>query len=189
MRAELISNLIVPTAIAIIAITIFIFVHPGMRLLFLPAMVAAYVCYLLTSYNRTPKPERILPIYLLALAIQFLHFAEEYVYGFYYRVAGLVDGMPPINTNLFVTFNMIAYCFFILGGLGLYKKVKFSMILVWFFAIAGVIGNAIWHPLFAVKVGGYFPGLYTSFAYWIVGPILLKRLWEVRGYGQGQAPA
>jgi pilus assembly protein TadC len=64
----------------------------------------------------------------------------------------------------------------------MYKGAKFSIILVWFFAIAGVIGNAIWHPLFAVRVGGYYPGLYTSFAYWIVGPILLKRLWEVREY-------
>ena len=29
-----------------------------------------------------------------------------------------------------------------------------------------------------LKVGGYFPGLYTSFAGWILGPILLKRLWR-----------
>jgi hypothetical protein len=54
------------------------------------------------------------------------------------------------------------------------------MIIVWFFAIGGVIGNAIWHPLLSLRVGGYFPGLYTSFAYLIVGPILLKRLWGER---------
>jgi hypothetical protein len=182
MNADSIINLFVPTAIAIIAIAIFILLHPGIRLLFVPAMVVAYVCHLLTSYNQTPKPERVMPIYLLALAIQFLHFAEEYVYGFHNRVVELVDGMPPISANLFVIFNMTAYCLFILGGLGIYKGAKFSMILVWFFAIASVMGNAIWHPLFAVRVGGYFPGLYSSFAHWIVGPILLKRLWEVRQY-------
>jgi hypothetical protein len=182
MRAAALINLIVPTAITIIAITIFVFVHPGIRLLFVPAMVVAYVCHMLTGYNRTIKPERVLPIYFLALAIQVLHFAEEYVYGFHHRVAELLDGMPPINTNLFVVFNMTAYCLFILGGLEMYKGAKLLQVLVWFFAIAGVIGNAIFHPLFAVRIGGYFPGLYTSFAYWIVGPILLKRLWEIREY-------
>ncbi len=51
------------------------------------------------------------------------------------------------------------------------------MIIVWFFAIC-VLGNAIWHLLLTLKVGGYFPGLYTSFAGWILGPILLQRLWS-----------
>jgi hypothetical protein len=87
-----------------------------------------------------------------------------------------MSGMPPFNTNVFVTFNMVAYSLFILGALGIYKGVKWPMIIVWFFTFGGVIGNSIWHPLLALKVGGYFPGLYTWFAYLIVGPILLKRL-------------
>jgi hypothetical protein len=124
-----------------------------------------------------PKVERVLPVYLVALAIQFLHFTEEYVYGFHQRVTEIMEGMPPFNINVFVTFNMIAYCLFLLAGLGMYKGIKFPMIIVWFFAIC-VLGNAIWHLLLTLKVGGYFPGLYTSFAGWILGPILLKRLWK-----------
>lgn len=65
---------------------------------------------------------------------------------------------------------------FVPAMIAIYKGVRFSLIIVWFFAFGGVIGNAIWHPLFALRVGGYFPGLYTSFAYLIVGPILWKRL-------------
>ena len=57
---------------------------------------------------------------------------------------------------------------------------KFPMVIVWFFTIAATLGNAVLHPLLAFKVGGYFPGLFTSFAYWILGPILFMRLWEVR---------
>jgi hypothetical protein len=79
---------------------------------------------------------------------------------------------------VFVAFNMVAYSLFILAGLGMYKGVRWSMIIVWFFVFAGVIGNAIWHPLMALRVGGYFPGLYTSFAYLIIGPILWQRLRE-----------
>ena len=170
-------NLIIPTVIAVISIMIFFFVHPAQKFSFVPAMVVALVCYLRTSYREMPKVERVLPIYLLALSIQFLHFTEEYVYGFHQRITEIMDGMPPFKINVFVAFNMIAYCLFLLAGLGMYKGIKFPMIIVWFFAIA-FLGNAIWHLLLTLKVGGYFPGLYTSFAYWIVGPILLMRLWE-----------
>jgi len=176
MTADRILKLMVPSLIAIIAIVIFLLVHPAQKFSFAPAMVLAFVCYLRTSYREMPKAERILPVYLVALAIQFLHFTEEYVYGFQFRVVEIMAGMPPFNVNVFVAFNMIAYCLFLLAGLGMYKGMKFPMIIVWFFAIC-VMGNAIWHLLLTLRVGGYFPGLYTSFAGWILGPILLKRLW------------
>ncbi len=177
MITDGILNLIVPTVIAIISIVIFFLIHPAQRLSFVPVMVVAFVCYLLTSYREMPKVERVLPIYLIALAIQFLHFTEEYIYGFHLRVTEIMAGMPPFNANVFLAFNMVAYCLFLLAGLGMYKGLKFPMIIVWFFAIV-VLGNAIWHLLLTLRVGGYFPGLYTSFAGWILGPILLKRLWE-----------
>ena len=170
-------NLIIPTVIAVISIMIFFFVHPAQKFSFVPAMVVALVCYLRTSYREMPKVERVLPVYLVALSIQFLHFTEEYVFGFPQRITEIMAGMPPFKINVFVAFNMIAYCLFLLAGLGMYKGIKFPMIIVWFFAIA-FLGNAIWHLLLTLRVGGYFPGLYTSFAYWIVGPILLMRLWE-----------
>lgn len=75
---------------------------------------------------------------------------------------------------------MIAYSLFLLGGLGVYKGMKWPMIFVWFFTFGGALGNGLWHPLLLLKVGGYFPGLFTSFAYWILGPMLFVRLWEVR---------
>lgn len=175
MTADRILNLIVPSLIAVIAIVIFFLVHPAQKFSFAPAMVLAFVCYLRTSYREMPQAERVLPVYLLALAIQFLHFTEEYVYGFQFRVAEIMAGMPPFNVNVFVAFNMIAYSLFLLAGLGMYKGMKFPMVIVWFFAVC-VLGNALWHLLLTLKVGGYFPGLYTSFAGWILGPLLLQRL-------------
>ena len=177
MTADRMLNLIVPFLIAVISIVIFFLVHPAQKFSFVPAMVLAFVCYLRTGYRVMPNAERILPLYLLALAIQFLHFTEEYVYGFQFRIAEIMTGLPPFNVNVFVAFNMIAYCLFLLAGLGMYKGMKFPMILVWFFAIC-FLGNAIWHLLLTLRVGGYFPGLYTSFAGWILGPILLSRLWR-----------
>jgi len=172
-----ILDLVVPALIAFGAIVIFFLVHPAQRFSFVPAMVVAFVCYLRTSYREMPNVKRVLPVYLIALAIQFLHFTEEYISGFQSRVSEIMAGMPPFDGNVFVAFNMIAYCLFLLAGLGMYKGIRFPMIIVWFFAIC-VLGNAIWHLLLTLKVGGYFPGLYTSFPGWILGPILLKRLSE-----------
>src|SRR5215210_2438458 len=177
MTTDGILNLFVPAAIAIISIVIFFLVHPAQKFSFAPVMILAFVCYLRTSYRVMPRAERILPVYLVALAIQFLHFTEEYVYGFQFRVTEIMAGMPPFNVNVFVAFNMIAYCLFLLAGLGMYKGMKFPMIIVWFFAIC-VLGNAIWHLLLTLRVGGYFPGLYTSLAGWVVGPAPLKQLWQ-----------
>jgi hypothetical protein len=178
MTADKILNLIVPALIAIISIVIFFIIHPAQRFSFAPAMILAFVCYLRTSYREMPEVERVLPLYLVALAIQFLHFTEEYLYGFQFRITEIMAGMPPFNANLFLAFNMIAYCLFLLAGLGMYKGMKFPMIIVWFYVIAGVVGNSIWHLLLTIRVGGYFPGLYTSLAGWILGPLLLKRLWR-----------
>jgi hypothetical protein len=177
MTAGRTVNLVVPGLIAIVAIVIFFLVHPAQKFSFVPAMVLALVCYLRTSYREMPDAARVLPVYLIALAIQFLHFTEEYIYGFQFRVTEIMAGMPPFNVNVFVAFNMIAYSLFLLAGLGMYKGIKFPMIIVWFFAIC-VLGNSIWHLLLTLRVGGYFPGLYTSFPGWILGPILLKRLGE-----------
>jgi len=179
--ANRLTDLVAPIAIAIGAIVIFFLVHPLQKYFFVPAMILALVCYFQTSYRKMPKPERVLPLYLLALAIQFLHFTEEYVYGFHVRVVEILDGTPPFSADVFVAFNMIAYCLFLLSGLGMYKGMKFPMIVVWFFTIAATVGNAVLHPLLAVRVGGYFPGLFTSFAYLIVGPVLFMRLWENPG--------
>ena len=178
MADQRMMDLIIPTAIAITGVAIFLVVHPAQKFAFLPSMILAFVCYLRTSYRMMPKPEAVLPIYLIGLAIQFLHFTEEYVYGFHFRVAEIMAGMPPFDPDVFVAFNMIAYALFILGAVGIYRGIRFSMIIVWFFAIGGALGNAIWHPLLAIRVGGYFPGLFTSLLYWILAPLLLKRLWK-----------
>ncbi len=180
MHADGIRDAVLPVAIGIVGIVVFFLVHPLQKFAFMPAMILALFCYFLTNYRTAPKPMRVLPVYLTALSLQFLHFTEEYVYGFHFRVVEIMEGVPPFDVNTFVAFNMIAYFLFLMGALGLYREMKWPMIFIWFFTFGGALGNAVWHPLLAVKVGGYFPGLFTSFAYLILGPILFMRLWEVR---------
>jgi hypothetical protein len=144
-------------------------------------MGVSYVLYLLTSYRRMPDPRDVLPIYLLAVGLQLLHFMEEFITGFHWRNPVEIYGADPFTAEEFVVSQMSVFFLLIIGAVGIYKGWKIPMVMVWFLVVFFLLINAVQHPIFAVVVGGYFPGLYTCFAGWVLGPILFKRLWEVRG--------
>lgn len=146
---------------------------------FLPAVPIAFAGFWLVSCRRGLNTARVLPVYLFAVAWQMLHFAEEYITGFYREFPRLIDGSAPYDINTFVAFNMFAYFMFLAAAVfAILGGVRTLLFPAWFFVIYGVWGNAIAHPTFALLDGGYFPGLYTSLAYWLIGPILLKRMLE-----------
>ncbi|WP_159500054.1 hypothetical protein [Microbacterium sp. 18062] len=84
-----------------------------------------------------------------------------------------------MSAEFFVWGNMGSYAAFTLGALALYKGWRVPLLIVWFFAIMGVAGNAIGHLIYAVIAGDvWFPGTVTSLAYWVIGPVLILRLWR-----------
>ncbi|WP_258303470.1 HXXEE domain-containing protein [Haloferax larsenii] len=130
-----------------------------------------------------PEPSRVLPVYLVAFGVQFLHFAEEFTTEFYTRWPVEVFNAAPFELSTFVQINMVSYAAFALGAIAIYRGIKGPMLIVWFFTLMGVIGNGILHPIYPILATGefgYFPGLYTSITYLILGPLLFSRLWEVR---------
>ena len=171
-------DLLLPTLIAALLIAAFSVFSSGLSLIvtFVPGMVLAYVFYLLTFYRKLPDPDRFLPLYFVALGVQFLHFAEEHVTHFDVAFPALFNA-EPYPHNLFVSFNMVAYFMFVLGGLAVYWRLKPLTLIALFFVSYGVLGNAIAHAVFAVVSGGYFSRLYTSFAYWLLAPLLLRNIW------------
>lgn len=179
------KEVIAATAAASAAIVGFNF-HPSpisMWWTFIPCMVIAYVCHLASTARHAPDPKRVLPIYLFALAWQFVHFADEYQGGFYRRWTEDIFGAPAMSAEFFVWANMLSYSLFVMGGLAMYARlpIRVPMLMVWFVTIMGVMGNAISHALYSLISGDLgFPGFYTSLAYWIVGPILIYRLWSSR---------
>jgi Protein of unknown function with HXXEE motif len=168
-----------PTIVAIFLIIAFSIFSSGLSLIvtFVPGMILAYVLYLVTFFRKLPDALDILPLYFFALAVQFLHFAEEHATHFDVAFPALFNA-PPYPHNLFVSFNMVAYFMFIIGGLAIYWKFKPLTLIALFFVSYGVLGNAIAHLVFAIVAKGYFPGLYTSLLYWILAPMLLKRIWH-----------
>lgn len=147
---------------------------------FLPAVPIAFLCFWLISWRRGHNYQRILPVYLFAVAWQLLHFTEEYVTGFNSQFPAIVDSSPAYPLETFVIFNMVAYFMFILGAVfGLIGRYRLFLLPVWFFVIYGVCGNAIAHVVFAIMNNEYFPGLITAIAYFVIGPVLIKRLVEM----------
>jgi hypothetical protein len=113
-------------------------------------------------------------VFLIGLAAQCLHFMEEFVTHFPDRFPPLL-GLPPWSENFFVIFNLTWLAIWIWSAIGLQKGYWFALFPVWFFAIAS-IANGIAHPVLAIVVRGYFPGLITSPVVGVLGVLLWVRL-------------
>jgi hypothetical protein len=140
---------------------------------------AALAALLLTLLRKPPSSDpvacnRVLQIFLLGLAAQCLHFAEEFLTRLESRFPVLL-GLPPWSENFFVVFNLAWLCVWILSALGLQRGYRAALFLIWFFAIASVV-NGIAHPALALVARGYFPGLFTSPIVGLLGILLSLRL-------------
>ncbi|MFI7221384.1 hypothetical protein [Micromonospora maritima] len=166
--------------VAAALIALFAWLSPGSALwwTFIPAMVIAYAAHLMTTNRRRPDPAKVLPVYLVGMAWQFLHFAEEFTNGFNRRWPTEVFGAQAMTLNKFVWINMISYAAFAIGGLAIYRGWRVPLLIAWFFAVMGAMGNAIGHIAYDLIAGDLsFPGFYTALGYWIIGPVLVYRLW------------
>jgi Protein of unknown function with HXXEE motif len=141
--------------------------------------VAAVAALLLTILRR-PRDgdlagrQRTAHLFLIGLAAQCLHFLEEFVTHFPDRFPPLL-GLPAWSETFFVVFNLTWLSVWILSAIGLQKGYWFALFPVWFFAIASIV-NGIAHPVLAIVVRGYFPGLITSPVVGVLGVLLWLRL-------------
>jgi hypothetical protein len=116
-------------------------------------------------------------LFLLGLAVQCMHFMEEFITHFQDRFPALL-GLPPWSERFFVAFNLIWLSVWILSAIDLERAYRFALFPVWFFAIAAV-ANGIAHPMLAAVVHGYFPGLITAPVLGVLGVLLWLRLMEL----------
>ena len=172
------------TAIAVAMAVFFAIMSSGLSLIvtFVPGVAAAWlvfaVIYLRGIALRTT--EKLVPLFFIALVIQFLHFAEEFNTGFASQFPVLYGG-DPYSAGFFVAFNMVSYAVFTLSALLVfYRGAGFLLMPVLFYVMYGAIGNAITHTWWVANAGQYFPGFYTAQLYWIAGPLLLYRLLDSR---------
>jgi len=114
-----------------------------------------------------------------AVSVQSIHFVEEAATGFHERFPALF-GLPAMPLSFFIGFNLAWIGIWVASVPGLRSERPVAFFAAWFLAIAGML-NGVAHPLFAIAVGGYFPGLVTSPIIAIVSIGLWRRLREATG--------
>ncbi|MGA2811346.1 MAG: HXXEE domain-containing protein [Candidatus Acidiferrum sp.] len=137
------------------------------------ALVLAYVLWIAAAWNNDPVA--VLPVCLVAIAVQCLHFWEEFLTGFAGRFPPLL-GDDAWSGGQFVAFNMAWLALFVLAALGVYRRVALAYLVILFLALGGGVGNGIGHLLLSATQGRYFPGAFTAPACLLAGIALLLRL-------------
>lgn len=145
---------------------------------FVPGVASAWCLFALLYVRRIalPAPAAFLPLYYLGLGWQCIHFAEELMTGFNSRFPAMYGG-APYRTTTFVIFNLASYLVFAISPPLVYMRGRrFLMVPLLFFVVYGMVGNAVAHTYWSLRSGGYFPGLYTSLPYWVLGPYSIFRI-------------
>lgn len=146
--------------------------------LYLPLVVA-----LVLALRRPPRRgaagdrTKLVEAFLIGIACQCAHTIEEFVTGVHLLYPPLV-GLVPLSAELFVGFNIFWLGVWVLSALGVLRGSRVAYFPVWFFGLAMCL-NGILHPLLAVWVAGYFPGLVTSPIVGIMGVVVIQRLFAV----------
>jgi hypothetical protein len=147
----------------------------GTSWLTLAALVALWLALIRRPAVGTPADRRRLArLAALTLAIQAAHFAEELATGFYIRFPQLL-GLLPWPRTFFVWFNLLWIAAWTISLPGLRFGARAAYFPTWFLAIGGTT-NGLVHPLLALLVSGYFPGLWTSPLIGVAGYLLLRSM-------------
>lgn len=137
-------------------------------------LVISYLVWVGTRWR--DEVAAVLPMYLLAIAVQCAHFTEEYLTGFQRQFPGLVG--YEWSDARFVSFNMAWLAAFVLAALGVYQRVALAYLGVLFLAVGGGVGNGAGHLLLSLRQGGYLPGVATAPLCLLAGLGLLARLFR-----------
>ena len=146
------------------------------------ALAAAALGSLLLTLTRrgfksdSKTQDRLARLFLIGISLQCLHFIEEFITRFYQRFPRQL-GVSAWSSEFFVAFNLFWIAVWGLSVIGIRQNFRAAFFATWFFIIA-MVANGVAHPLLAVAVGGYFPGLWTSPLVVLVGVVLGSAFWK-----------
>ena len=141
--------------------------------------IIAHIAIFLTVTQRATeidkdKVSKLILLFGIGIFFQFLHSLEEYFTGFYIHWPQFLD-LTPWSPHFFASFNLIWIAVWSLSIFGIRHNYRSAYFALWFFVV-GMILNLIAHPLLALAVQEYFPGLITSPLVGITGLLLLRML-------------
>ena len=134
--------------------------------------------WLFTTYRHPVEPDRVLPLYLLLIAAELVHMAEEYLTGFPHKVSELTGA--TMSQDIFVVaFVMGGTILALMSAAGLFYGNPFANYYLWFVIIGPGFVNGIAHIVFPIMAGTlYFPGLATVALPVIIGIMLIVRIYR-----------
>lgn len=124
-------------------------------------LIASLLAWSAAGVGQTQPHRLVGPLFLASIAVQMLHLIEEYGGRFYELLPALFD-QDPWQPQRFVVFNLVWIGIFLVAAVGVFKRVRLAYLAVWFMALVGGIGNAIFHIWLAIQSTGYAPGVATA---------------------------
>jgi hypothetical protein len=143
-------------------------------------LVAALIAWITTGEDWRDPHRLIAPFFVASIVVQALHFTEEYR-GRLYETLPPLFGFDPFTAKQFGMFNIVWLVIFMTAAVGVFKGVRLALLVVWFMALLGCIGNALFHGWLAIRIGGYVPGVVTAFFNLPLGIILIALLTGPQG--------
>ncbi len=113
----------------------------------------------------------------LAILVQCLHFLEELRSHFFVRFPEIF-GLQPFTETVFVWFNVTWLAIWVIALFAVRAGLVIAVIPLWFLGLAMVL-NLFAHPILALRVGGYFPGLLTAPLVGVLGVLVIRELMRV----------
>lgn len=140
--------------------------------------ILALVVWLGTTYRQPADPEQVLLLYLLLIAAELIHMAEEYLAAFPREVSELT-GATMSQDMFVVTFVIGGTMLALISAIGLVYRNPIANYYLWFVIIGPGFVNGIAHVLFPIMAGQYyFPGLLTVMMPIAVGILLAVRIYR-----------
>lgn len=124
-------------------------------------LVTALLAWLATGAGRHRPHRMVGPLYLVTIPMLILHGVEQSS-GRLYDTLPRRFGLEPFQASQFVGFNLVWLAIFLLAAVGAFSGNRLSLLVVWFVALLGCIGNALFHGLIALQDGAHVPGVITA---------------------------
>jgi hypothetical protein len=132
------------------------------------SMVGGLIAWRRTTALVQPDRLKIVPLYMLMLALFYFHVGEEGLTGFNHAIA-LISGTPWSDGDFIELIGLLGPALWIAGGLGMWLRQAWGNFLVWFMVVGMLLGEPMHHILFpvlaAVQTGTgytYFPAMVTA---------------------------
>ena len=138
-------------------------------------LVLSLFCWLAGGNESRRIHPRLGPLFLLSIPIQTVHFLEEYTGGVY-RTLPERFGLEALDPARFLHFNLIWIAIFITAAVGVFVRFRPALVIVWFMALIGGIGNFILHGGLTLTDGTYAPGTASALVNLVIGLGLISLL-------------